>query len=246
MRTLASFFPVLRTMPRKPLIPQCARIRPLCVFAVLALVFAVPGTPSVAAQEVPPANAASHKPPESELIFEGLGSFGHYHIFAYSWWSYLDVGGLEYDRHSWDHFLGARRDYVAEILPVAILRQPAKTDVFGDPLTTAHKINAGVSISPVGMRLIWRDGKKWKPYYTIKGGLIVFSQKSLSEYASYQNFSLQQALGVQFKVTSRWDFRMGVSDFHFSNAFMVPANPGIDEMSYNGGLCYHLDKPASK
>jgi hypothetical protein len=95
------------------------------------------------------------------------------------------------------------------------------------------------------MRLIWRDGKKWKPYYTIKGGLIVFSQKSLSECSSYQNFSLQQALGVQFKGTSRWDFRVGFSDFHFSNAFMVPSNPGIDEMSYNGGICYHLSKPTS-
>src|SRR5947209_18555251 len=51
------------------------------------------------------ASSAAHKGPESELIFEGLGSFGHFHVFAYSWWSYLDVGGIEYDRHSWDRFL---------------------------------------------------------------------------------------------------------------------------------------------
>ena len=183
--------------------------------------------------------------PESELIFEGLGSFGHFHVFAYSWWSYLDVGGIEYDRHSWNSFLGARRDYVAEILPIAILRQPSKTDVFGDPLNRDHKVNYGVGISPAGMRLIWRDGKRWKPYYTIKGGLIVFTQKSLSEYASYQNFSLQQSFGLQFKVSPRWDFRVAFSDFHFSNAFMVPSNPGIDEMMYSGGLCYHLGKPAA-
>ncbi len=189
---------------------------------------------------------AQKKPVESELIAEGLGSFGHFHVFAYSWWSYLYVGGVEYDRHSWDKFLGARRDYVAEILPVAILRQPAKTDVFGDPLTTAHKTVVGVGISPVGMRLIWRDGKNWKPYYTIKGGVIVFTQKSISEHASYQNFSLQQSVGMQVKVTPRVDFRVGISDFHFSNAFMVPSNPGIDEMSYSGGICYHLGKPATK
>jgi hypothetical protein len=184
----------------------------------------------------------SRRKVESELIVEGLGSFGHFHVFAFSWWSSLDVGGLEYDRHSWDRFLGARRDYVAEILPVAILRQPAKTDVFGDPLTTKRKTNYGVGISPAGMRLIWRDGKKWKPYYTIKGGLIIFTQKSISEYASYQNFSLQQAFGIQFRVTPQWDFRVGASDFHFSNAFMVPSNPGIDEMMYSGGICYHLGK----
>lgn len=226
---LFAFFPIL----------QWSKLQWLCTFVLVAAALCAQAAPAQDAN-VAPATANPHSPPESELIFEGLGSFGHFHVFAYSWWSYLDVGGVEYDRHSWGRFLGARRDYVAEILPVAILRQPAKTDVFGDPLTTAHKANYGVGISPAGMRLIWRDGKKWKPYYTVKGGLIVFTKKSLSEYASYQNFSLQQSIGVQFKVNSRWDFRVGFSDFHFSNAFMVPSNPGIDEMAYTGGICYHL------
>lgn len=185
-------------------------------------------------------SAGNHRAPESELVFEGMGSFGHYHVFAYSWWSYLDVGGVEYDRHSWGQFIGARRDYVAEILPIVILRQPTVTDVFGDPLSRDHKAVPGLSISPVGMRLIWRDRKSWKPYYSIKGGMIGFTQKSLSEHASYQNFSLQQSIGMQFRMTPRWDFRMAVVDFHFSNAFMVPANPGIDEMMYSGGLSYHI------
>jgi len=214
---------------------------------IALLSVAVCGQAAIAqGDDVSPAGKSVRHHPESELVLEGLGSFGHCHVFAYSWWSYLDVGGLEYDRHSWDRFLGARRDYVAEILPVAILRQPSKTDVFGDPLSPDHKVNYGVGISPVGMRMIWRDGKNWKPYYTIKGGVIVFSKKSLSEYASYQNFSLQQSVGIQFKVTPRWDFRMGFADFHFSNAFMVPSNPGIDEMMYSGGICYHLGKPAAQ
>jgi hypothetical protein len=29
---------------------------------------------------------------------------------------------------------------------------------------------------------------------------------------------------------------------HFSNAFMVPINPGLDVMNANLGLTYHLDK----
>ena len=237
MRVLAILFPDFQTQ-----LSGYARV------PVLAVVFAALCAPGAKAQGdgVSPLANKLRNQPESELIVEGLGSFGHFHIFAYSWWSYLDVGGLEYDRHSWDRFLGARRDYVAEILPVAILRQPSKTDVFGDPLSVDHKVNYGVGISPAGMRLIWRDGKNWKPYYSIKGGLIVFTRKSLSEYASYLNFSLQQSFGVQFKVTKRWDFRMGFSDFHFSNAFMVPSNPGIDEMMYSGGICYHLGKAVEK
>ncbi len=184
----------------------------------------------------------SREPVESELIFEGLGSFGHYHIFAYTWWSYLHVGGLEYDRHSWGRFAGARMDYVAEVLPVVILKQPAKTDAFGDPLGTQFAIIEGLGISPAGLRMMWRDGKKWKPYYVVKGGVIGFTQKALSVDGSYENISLQQSIGVQFKISEQWDLRVALGDLHFSNAFVVPSNPGIDEMNYNAGLSYHFKK----
>jgi len=181
-------------------------------------------------------------PVESELNYEYLSSFGHFHIFANSWWSYLHVAGVEYDRHSWGRFIGARRDFAAEILPVAILRQPSKTDEWGNPKSSSLETLYGLGISPVGMRLLWRDGKAWKPYYTIKGGLIAFNQKSLSQNGSYLNFSLQQTVGIQFRLNDRWDLRTGFEDFHFSNAFMVPSNPGLDAMSYSAGLAFHLNK----
>jgi hypothetical protein len=182
------------------------------------------------------------RPVESEVAFETRASFGHYHIFAGTWWSYLWLAGMEYDRHSWGNFIGARMDYVAEILPVVILRQPRTTDAFGDPLAPGHETLAGLGISPIGVRMLWRDGKRWKPYFTAKGGMLGFDQKALSKYASYENFSLQQSTGIQFRMTQRWDARVGVSDFHFSNAFLVPSNPGIDEMMYDAVLCYHLGK----
>jgi hypothetical protein len=198
---------------------------------------------AVADPPVEPRSSGSWREPvESELILEGLNSFGHYHVFAYTWWSYLTVGGVEYDRHTWGKAIGAQLDYVAEVLPVVILRMPTKTDVFGDPLSTTHKTVPGLGISPIGLRMMWRDGRAWKPYYEVKAGMIGFTQKALSSYASYQNFSLQQSIGTQFRVSTRWDFRCGFSDFHFSNGFMVPNNPGIDEMSYTGGLSYHLGR----
>ena len=179
---------------------------------------------------------------ESELIVEGLGSFGHYHVFAYTWWSYLHVGGVEYDRHSWGRFMGARMDYVAEVLPVVLLKQPAKTDSFGDPLSTSLVTVQGLNISPVGLRMMWRDGKSWKAYYQIKGGVIGFTHKALSVDGSYENLSLQQSIGIQFKINDHWDMRVALGDFHFSNAFVVPSNPGIDEMNYNAGLSYHFGR----
>ncbi|HSZ16127.1 MAG TPA: acyloxyacyl hydrolase [Terracidiphilus sp.] len=184
----------------------------------------------------------SSQPIQNELVFESLNSFGHYHIFAYTWWSYLNVAGVEYDRHSWGSGLGgARLDYVAEVLPVVLLRQPAETDVWGDPFSTTHKTVPGLGISPIGIRILWGDGKRCKPYYTIKGGMIGFTHKALANYGSYENFSLQQAVGLQFHLGDRFDFRTGLSDFHFSNGFIVPNNPGIDEMSYNIGLSYKFE-----
>ncbi len=194
--------------------------------------------PQQARSQVAP--AVANQRPESELIFEGEGSFGHYHIFADSWWSNLYTGGVEYDRNNWGYFLGAQMDYVAEVLPVTILIQPAKTDVFGDPLTTARQVVPGLAISPVGLRMKWNYKGAWQPYFIAKGGVIGFPQKVLSSDATYEDFLLQLGIGIQRRITDRFDIRVGYSDVHFSDAFMVPSNPGLDVMSYNGGIVYRL------
>jgi len=173
-------------------------------------------------------------------MFESLNSFGHYHIFAYTWWSYLRAVGIEYDRHSWGRFIGAQMNYVAEVLPVVFLTQPRTTDAFGDPANDKQITIEGVGISPVGLQMLWNARGRWKPYYLVKGGMVAFTRKALSNYASYENFTLQQSLGVQLRLNRRWDLRAGIGDFHFSNAFMVPNNPGIDEMMLRAGLCYRL------
>jgi hypothetical protein len=194
--------------------------------------------PSTAARDSTAADTSDRVP--TELIFESLNSFGHFHIFADSWWSYLNVAGIEYERHSWGKAIGAQLDYSAEILPIVILRQPSKTDVWGDKLSSTFATVPGLGIAPIGLRMLWRDGKLWKPYYVIKGGMVGFTQKAMSNYASYENFTLQQAIGLQFRLTDRFDMRTSISYFHISNGFVVPNNPGIDEMSWNTGLSYHF------
>lgn len=196
-------------------------------------------TPSLGHASIQDSNAAV-EPPESNVVVEEENSVGHYTIFAATKWSYLHVAGVEYDRHSWGDFLHARLDYVAEILPVVILQQPSNANVWGNPRSRSHMTNPGVGISPIGMRLLWRDGRRIQPYFSVKGGMIGFTHKSLSPYSSYEDFTLQQATGAQFRIGDRWDLRLGVSDFHFSNGFVVPNNPGIDEMMYGGGLSYRL------
>jgi hypothetical protein len=48
-------------------------------------------------------------------------------------------------------------------------------------------------------------------------------------------------MGVQVRINQRWGLRLGLfGDFHFSNAFIVQSNPGLDVMNANLGLSYHF------
>jgi hypothetical protein len=178
--------------------------------------------------------------PETEIAFEYGSSFGHSHVEAGSWSSYLNVAGFEYDRNSWGKFIGARMDYVAEILPITLLRQPAVEDEYGDPLSSNYTNVPGLAIAPIGLRMLWRNGKVLKPYFTAKGGVVGFTQKALSPDGAYLNFTLQETLGMELRLTHAWEIRFGVGEFHFSNARQVPSNPGIDEIMYSFALSYHL------
>jgi len=183
--------------------------------------------------------------PEQELIFEGLVSYGNYRIFASGYDEKLYTAGVEYDRHSWGHFLKAQVDYVAEFLPFILLDKPRSTDIWGNPVPYAQRAIReyvpGVGITPIGFRLQWRSGKAIKPYLEAKGGIIGFTKKVPSTEASYENFSLQSGTGVQLKLSERWGLRLGLfGDFHFSNGFVVPVDPGLDVMNANLGVSYHF------
>lgn len=188
------------------------------------------------------ARKPARQPVESEIIAEGEGSFGHYRLLASADSSKLYESGMEYDRHSWGYFLNARMDYVAEVLPVVLLSQPIKADVWGDQLAPPKQELYGIGFSPIGFRMMWLRNKPIKPYFLVKGGMLIFDKKALSPDAAYANFSFQVGLGIQARLTRTLDLRAGYADIHFSNGFIVPSNPGIDVMSCNAGLSYHFGK----
>ena len=184
-------------------------------------------------------------PAETEIIWEGMASYGNYNLFAIEDMTKLYTSGVEMDRHVWGYFMKAQMDYVAEVLPFVLLVEPAKSDYYGNPRSADRKLVPGLGITPVGLRMMWRSNKeRFKPYVLIKGGMVGFTQKALSPAATYEDFTLQSGLGVQTKLTRRLDLRLGLwGDFHFSNAYVVASDPGTDVMNANWGLCYHLGKP---
>jgi hypothetical protein len=177
---------------------------------------------------------------ESELVLEGGGSVGHYSVVAYSQAREVYTTGLEYDRHSWGSFLGARLDYVAELLPAVFLTEPARYDSAGIALTTDRKVTFGTGISATGVRLLWRRDKTFKPFLIAKGGIVYFTNRVISTEGGHLNFSSQFGTGLETRLSPHWDLRTGFTYFHLSDGNLAPKNPGVDFMYFAGGVGYRF------
>jgi hypothetical protein len=184
------------------------------------------------------------KPPvESELAVTTMIPMGDYRMFSATVRCNAWTAGVEYDRHSWGRLLRAQFDYVAEVIPVLILSEPAKSDFWGNPRSPNQQLVPGVSISPFGFRTLWRGNRAIRPYVIGKFGTAVFTQKALSLNASYANFNVQADFGILFKMTDRIDLRVDpFVFFHVSNGYLAQSNPGMDELATKIGISYHLGK----
>lgn len=208
--------------------------------------------PGVAAEPVmmgvwPWPSKKPKKPVESELIFEGMVSYGNWQVFGTGPDCKLYFAGVEYDRHSWGHLVGSRVDYVAEFQPFVLLRQPAKINYYGVGRSKNYVSVPGIGIGGIGARFQWRSGKKVMPFGEMKGGVMGFTKKVLSPASTYENFSFQSMIGVQVMMNDRWGLRLGLfGDFHISNGTIADINPGLDVMNANFGVSYHFKTKTAK
>jgi Lipid A 3-O-deacylase (PagL) len=197
--------------------------------------------PSAESSFVEPESPVTKKPVESDLTVEGLVSYGNYRIFASSTNCKIGDIGIEYARHSWGRLLGARMDYVGEVEPVIILNKPTVIDVWGITKTDSRVTVPGAAILPIGLRMMWLDNRGIKPYLMAKAGVIGFTQKVPAAQSTYESFTLQSSFGLQVRMNESYDLRLGLfGDFHFSNGFITPVNPGLDVMNAQLGITYHL------
>lgn len=182
------------------------------------------------------------QPMESELSLMGMIPDGDYRLFSATVRCTAWTVGMEYDRR-WGHFLNSRVDYVIEALPFVLLSQPAISDFWGNAYSPNQELVHGVSLSPFGFRFLWRSDKAIKPYIIGKLGTAVFAKKAFSPNASYANFNVQAALGVQIRMTNRVDLRVDPFEFfHVSNGYLAASNPGMDELGTRVGISYRLEK----
>ena len=181
--------------------------------------------------------------PESEIGIGGMVSYGNWQIFAAGIHEELYTAGFEYYRHSWGYFAGAQMDYAADFMPLVLLKEPRTLNPYGVRRSRPgdNVLLHGLAFSPIGLRMQWRRKKTFKPYFSVLGGAIGFTQKALSPDASYYDFTLHESIGFYYKMTERVDMRVGLfGDFHFSNAYITSFNPGLDVMNSQLAVSYHF------
>ena len=197
------------------------------------------GDDSVVAAAKP---AKAKKNPDGEIAVMGMIPDGDYRLFAATVRCHVWNIAVEYDRR-WGHVGKIRLDYVAEIAPFTLLSQPAVADFWGNGLTPEQELVPGLSVSPFGLRFVFREGKKIRPIFVGKLGVIAFTKRAFSPDATYWNINVQAAAGVQYAVNDRFDVRVEPFQFfHVSNGYLARSNPGMDQIGWRIGFSYHLRK----
>jgi hypothetical protein len=219
------------------------------IFLFAPLASGAEETPTFTHASTPP-----HAAPPSELFYEAYTAFGCFKFAGGETRALVFYAGVEYDRstHGVHHnglghmltapgrFAGARVDYSADFIPAFVLREPVKTDKWGDPLSPFQRSLPGVEIAPLGFRWMWRDGTDFKPFWLVHLGMVGFTEKALSTTATYENFTINSSVGFQARTSPRTDLRLAYEFHHFSNAYMNGSNPGLDTLGLNFGIVYRL------
>jgi hypothetical protein len=218
-------------------LPGAGKIAWLC-----AVLFCFAATCFVQGQSSQPAVLAARHAPETELAVVDDVSVGHFRIFGFAEDRQIYPVGLEYDRHSWGGLFKARVDYVAQLLPVVLMSEPDQYKLDSTALSKQHQLKYGADISPIGIRLLWRRDKAFKPFLISKGGLLYFKDRVLSAEAPHIMFSAEFGGGIEERVSHRIDLRGGYELFHVSNGNIGRVNPGIDFGAITAGVGYRFGK----
>lgn len=221
----------------------------------LLLNLGVPGTNAQQSFLSRPGAATGPQPESGELVIEAFISNKVFKFAGGELSSMAHYAGIEYDQHSsgvyrtrfsryfFDDpakFAHARPAYVAEVIPVFLLRQPAYTDIWGDSIGSARKSVMGIAVLPLGFRWIWRYGDAFRPVWTVKLGEALFSQKALGTNASYENFDIHSDGGFEFRFIGSTDLRLAYGYQHISNGYLHKSNPGLDTLGPSFGIVYHF------
>ncbi|HXY54554.1 MAG TPA: acyloxyacyl hydrolase [Nitrospirota bacterium] len=135
--------------------------------------------------------------------------------------------------------------YTAEIVPVAIVRQPPQGFAMnGDPvdLPGGRQRIYGAGISPLGLQMNFRRGSVLQPYVNGTAGVLYFSKNVPVADSSNFNFTFSFGAGVEIWYREDQSIILGYKYHHISNGYTASQNPGVDSNLFYAGFLWSWSK----
>jgi hypothetical protein len=135
--------------------------------------------------------------------------------------------------------------YTAEIVPVAIIRQPPQGyTTNGNPVDLAGSRQRiyGAGVSPLGLQMNFRRGSVLQPYINGTAGFLYFAENVPVAGSSNFNFTAGLGAGVEIWYRKDQSIILGYKYHHISNGYTAPQNPGVDSNLFYVGCTWSWSK----
>jgi hypothetical protein len=143
------------------------------------------------------------------------------------------LAGFGYSYRCWV-WSGVSISYTGEIMPAAVLLQPAQ---YLPQFVPAHSVY-GFGITPLGFTADFGRRHKAYPFVETNEGIIASSEPIPIDVsgATGLNFLIDLGGGVRIKMGERRAITLGYKFLHISNGFTSPVNPGADNNVFYAGF----------
>ncbi len=146
----------------------------------------------------------------------------------------LVVAGFGYSYRCWV-WPRVSISYSGELMPAAVLLQPAQIDWPG--FVPAHAVY-GFAVTPLGFTGDFGRGHRVYPYLQTNGGIIASTEPIPINVtgATGLNFLIDVGGGIRIKMGQRRAVSLGYKFLHVSNGFTSGVNPGVDNNVFYAGF----------
>lgn len=174
---------------------------------------------------------------KTSLTIFATAGFENSRFYAKAFDRHLSLAGLQYGRVIGHHRI-YQLSYAPEIIPIAVLSQPA---IHGfavrrsiPPFTETQYV-CGLGANPLALELIFRPHGKVQPFLSTHGGFLYFSSNVPSVAAAQFNLVGDGRIGARIRLSEERALSVAYIFHHFSNGFEAKDNPGVDsQMIYVG------------
>jgi len=143
------------------------------------------------------------------------------------------LAGFGYSYRCWI-WSGISIAYTGELLPAAVLLQPAE---YLPQFVPSHAVY-GFAVTPLGFTADFGRHRRIYPYLQTNEGILASSQPIPINVpdATGLNFLIDVGGGVRFKTGQRRAISLGYKFLHISNGFTTAVNPGVDNNVFYAGF----------